>query len=649
MGLYVRAMPLSLVGMLLAVSTALATDPAQLDDMSLEELMQVEVVQGASRLAQSASTAPSAVTIVTQEEIRALGYRTLAEVLNGARGFYTTYDYSYSFVGVRGFSRPGDWNTRVLMLIDGARVNDPFYSQAYVGEEGFLDLELIKRIEIIRGPSSSLYGSNAFFATINIITRDASDLPGLELAVEAGAASFGSARVSYGRAVRERGSLLVSGSWMSRGGRDIYFPEFDHRATNDGWSRDADDSRSVDLFLKAERGDFRFEAGHSKHIKEDPAATYGTTFGPRHARNADQFSFANLGWKRGIGDRVVIDSRMFGERYRFDGFYPYRPSSEDATDLNDGRRWGLESVLTARFDRIQFAASVEYIDAVKLLYVETLRDGSRPIDANLPEVYYAASAEVTAQATKRWSLDVGFRYDQHVSLGSIVSPRLGFIFALDDSTTLKLLAGRSFRAPNPYERITTVSGLGLELKPEQIDAYEVTYDRQYSARGLINLSAYRYALEDLIEVDGLTGKFVNTVGIRAHGFEFEWRHQLDARDSIRASLAWQKTDDAQLSSSPHWLGKAAWIASWDNGKLRTGTELTYVGGQYAALGRQLSACARLRGTIELPSALRHASLALIVDNITDSGCDTPASSDKVMDRLELPGRSWRLKLTYPLR
>ena len=96
-----------------------STPPADLTTLSLEQLMDLRVVYAASKYEQTTLAAPAAVTVITAEEIREFGYRSVADILNGVRGFFTTYDRNYSYVGVRGFARPGDYNSRLLLLIDG--------------------------------------------------------------------------------------------------------------------------------------------------------------------------------------------------------------------------------------------------------------------------------------------------------------------------------------------------------------------------------------------------------------------------------------------------------------------------------------------------------------------------------------------------
>ena len=153
--------------------------PSSSDDlfgMNLDQLMKVEVpvVYGASKHEQKITEAPSAVSIITADDIKKSGHRTLREILNGVRGFYVTFDRMYSYIGVRGVNRPGDFGGRVLITVDGHRMNDPIYDSALSGTDAFLDVDMIDRVEVIRGPGSSLYGNNAVFAVINVITRKAS-------------------------------------------------------------------------------------------------------------------------------------------------------------------------------------------------------------------------------------------------------------------------------------------------------------------------------------------------------------------------------------------------------------------------------------------------------------------------------------------
>jgi outer membrane receptor for ferrienterochelin and colicin len=142
-------------------------------DKSLEELMSIEIesVSSASGFTQKVTEVHASVTFVTSEDIQRYGYRTLAEVLKSVPGFYVSYDRNYSYVGVMGYGLPGDYNSRIALLIDGHRMNDNIYEGALLGTDFPLDVDLIDCVEVIRGPNSSLYLASAFLGVINVITK----------------------------------------------------------------------------------------------------------------------------------------------------------------------------------------------------------------------------------------------------------------------------------------------------------------------------------------------------------------------------------------------------------------------------------------------------------------------------------------------
>src|SRR5205823_5366874 len=140
-------------------------------------------------------------------------YRTLAEALGGARGMFTTFDRTYHYLGVRGFSLPGDYGSRLLLLVNGQSLTDNILGQSvWFGQDFPLDMSLVKRIEIVRGPSSALYGSNGIFATINVVTFSPEEFHGTQVRAEAG--TFGEKKLQAASSVAlGRGaSLLMSGS-----------------------------------------------------------------------------------------------------------------------------------------------------------------------------------------------------------------------------------------------------------------------------------------------------------------------------------------------------------------------------------------------------------------------------------------------------
>jgi len=128
-----------------------------LEQLTLEQLMNITIT-GASRYEQKQQEVSASAHVITRNDIRAYGCRTLNEALASLPGIYGTYDHQYNYLGVRGFSMPGDFTTRVLIMINGNRINDATYDQGPTGRDFPLDIDLIEKIEYIPGTGSSVYG-----------------------------------------------------------------------------------------------------------------------------------------------------------------------------------------------------------------------------------------------------------------------------------------------------------------------------------------------------------------------------------------------------------------------------------------------------------------------------------------------------------
>ncbi|GAB4389016.1 MAG: hypothetical protein Kow0025_11800 [Thermodesulfovibrionales bacterium] len=220
------------------------------DELGL--FQEIPSVFSASKYEQKATQAPSSVSIVTADEIRKYGYRTFSEVLQSIRGFQVTNDRNYIYLGIRGFGLPADYNNRVLILVDGHPINEAVYDSTLLGAAFPVEVDLIDRVEVVRGPSSSLYGNSAFFGVINVITKDGRHLRGAQVSGEAGSLRTYKGMATYGTRLNSGLEVLVSASSLgSRGEDSLFYPEFDDPATNDGVAEGRDYERYEKYFVKA--------------------------------------------------------------------------------------------------------------------------------------------------------------------------------------------------------------------------------------------------------------------------------------------------------------------------------------------------------------------------------------------------------------
>ena len=318
-----------------------SSDPTS---MSLEELMKIQVYS-ASRHLQEAEEAPSSVTVVTAEEIQRYGYRTLADVLRNVRGFYVTYDRNYSYVGVRGFAPLGDLNARILVMVDGHRLNDNIYDQALIGTDLPLDLDAVERIEIVRGPSSSLYGSNAFFGVINLITKSRSAVKHGQISSEIGSLGTYKGHFLLGETLPHGIEALLAGSVSeSQGNYRLFFPEFNSPANNNGYAVNADNDAAKNFLAKLVFHNFTLESVVGTREKGIPTASWDTAFNDARNKTIDSEGNLMLTYNRDLGETTNLFTRVSYNRYVYTGYYADLPAPAVLNrDMARGDWWGLEA------------------------------------------------------------------------------------------------------------------------------------------------------------------------------------------------------------------------------------------------------------------------------------------------------------------
>lgn len=656
--------PAALVASWLAAGTGLAMasgpEPATLDTLSLEQLVGMRTVTAASKFEQLISEAPSAVVILTSADVKEFAWRTLGDALASLPGVYVTNDRNYSYLGARGFQRPGDYNSRFLLLIDGARVNDAVYDQALLGTEGLVDMDMVQRIEFVPGPGSAVYGSNALFGVINVVTKEGSDMRGLRMAAAGGSHGERRLRASWGWHGQNGADIVMSASAFGRDGEDLYFPEFDTPEQNGGVAQRLDYDRARNFLLKASYQGWTLSASHVHRTKGVPTGSFGAVFNTPN-RVLDTQSAASIGYTRELTPRLSVSAQALWAKADYLGVGDY-PGADAArmTNIDGARaRWYAASVHASYTGlpghRVLFGTDVEH-DARRDQFNYNINPYERLLDDRRQGRRSGLFVEDEIRLSASILLNLGLRHDRHGGGMRSTSPRAALLYKLAPGDTIKLIYGTAFRAPNAYEMYYapgegTIQAGNAALAPERIRTHEMVFEHALGTAGHATVSVFRYAMRDLIGqvLDDTSGMLVfrNVARARASGAEAALERLVGAGARIRASYAWQRATDADgsaLVNSPRHLAKLNLVAPLAAGT-RLGSELQCMSSRLTEHARSGGYCvANL--TLSSSTLLPGAETSLSVFNALGKHYADPAGPAFVQEDLARQGRTLYARVAY---
>ncbi len=583
------------IALLLSVAPFLSAQTKaeeNLADRSLEELMNVKVVSAALHQ-QDLADAPGDITVVTAAEIRQWGSRTLAEALRYVRGIYISNDGTGSFPGIRGFSLPGDFLSRIVLMINGHTAQGNIFSSSPDDNDLPVDMDLVERIEILRGASSALYGSNGVLATINIITRKPNEQTGAEVRLQTGGEGqrklFFSDSVQLSHGV----SLLFSGSvYNNLGARQIFFPELNTPDNNFGRSVDTAGDKGYHSFAQLMWGHWSLMATAGSDVKGQPISYIGTVFNDRGERSNTAWSIFNLAYAKELShDRTVYWEGSYNSDL-FRGFYHYPdPGGVIDNRERDSGQWlatkgsyrfrdGGSGHLTVggefRFD----LEAAEHVFNLKPSFLEVTRLNER-------DRYVGIFGQQEWSLGNHWQINAGARFDESWLKQSSISPRVAAIYRPTDRSVLKLIYGRGFRNPTNYEKFYEDNGesavANLALRPETTDTFEIVAEHQISHRFQGTLGLYEYRIHGLIQQmflpSGLA-QFQNLSSVNAKGVSAGLVYRLPADLQLTTSLELQQArtqNGSVLPNSPGQTGKLQLSSPLFRNNLNIGLGIRAVG------------------------------------------------------------------------
>ncbi len=619
-------------------------DVKQTEQVKLDaELASSEEVTAASRTAESVDDAPASVTIISGQELRAMGYPTIAEAIRGVRGVYLAYDDTYYSAGFRGFSNPGSYGNRILVLLDGQPMNDNYIWSSYLGYDGRADLDDIERIEIVRGAGSVVYGTGAFFGVINLVTRDRNAPTHGEVSISAASnAGRGRATVVW-RATPESG-LWLSVAGTQGPGTDKYYPELVGQTDrtgglSDGFVRGADGHASGTISGRAWWKSLTVQWFMNSHKKYSPSSQFGTVVGDT-TYNRDTRGMIEARYEPQITKTIQSLSRAHMNYYGYDSEFVYTrydPTAEDQrnpTSGNYGGAYGSEydryrgvwGGLEQRFQiipnkDIRVLAGLEVIRHFRADQLgqddRAQPPGDPQYDPNIPNdrrgnilkintPFSSMAAYVNGdfQIHPKMRLSAGARFDQYIyDKNSAVAdptrtnfleqfnPRVALIAKPKETEIIKLMLGKAFRVPSVYELFyqSAAQVPPTNLKPEQVLSAELEYTHRFSSTWVGVVSGYLNRVTNLIELnkDLDIQQYQNTSKpVLVYGGELEARREWRQGWMVAANYTLQKAEylndpnAREVPNSPRHLGSIKGVVPIVGRALTLGTRLSVIGPSY---------------------------------------------------------------------
>jgi outer membrane receptor protein involved in Fe transport len=585
----------------------LPVEPVEVSSPILERVASApeDLVTGAAKREQTLGNVASAVTVISRDRLRRFGYRTVAEAIAAVAGVHLVDDRLSTRVGIRGLQLLGDFNTRILVVIDGASVTEEWGHLAGVGYDLPVSIDEIERIEVIRGPVSSIYGTNAFFGIINIITRNANDAGRAWGRVTAATIGGGTATAGFAVGSLEqqlRGSVSVN----RRYGEALRFEDQQLRRTDDA-------GEQASLSLSGAYHDTFAQARAYSYVRTVP-------FGPYDSAYEDPYVQTNQQLLVDVGhvlqrSRFTLNARLYGSMYQFKDRASGAAPPEDALrttgqaftvgaevrghyQVLDGGRLGVTAGLETSYSvtrGFSQKGSMARVDAGRLLF--DLEGLYAEVDSQ-PRPWLGLTAGV--RLDRRSGYDQAATVDQDAidiaqQLGT--SPRLALFLSDGDAYGLKLLYARGFRNPSTYESnfddnedITR----NLDAKPEHIDSAEAVVWARPTLTTWLRGSAYYWnateILKQRLNAEETALQFENIDRYTTLGVELEasYRDRRGWYGFAGASLVnADVTSPVDLAGSARAPGAPRWTASVGASSPKLAA-LFHVSSELIAIGQRLT-------------------------------------------------------------
>ncbi|MGC4114172.1 MAG: TonB-dependent receptor [Myxococcales bacterium] len=399
----------------------------------------------ASKSETSVDDAPASITVITRDELRAFGYQTVNDALRAVRGLFNSNDRQYEMLGIRGFSPPGDVNNRVMVLFDGHSVADAVGGAAYVGRDLDVDLSNLERIEVVRGPVSSLYGTGAVFGVVNVVPRKHLDDHNIEGTANAGSLGGVGGRVSGGYRFDSGEAMVTVGGGRVGGDEQFAMPE-----DPVVFVRDQDREVTFHGTATARYKGLSVLADFNSREKMLPTGASDTLLGKYGTKVRDQRGIVEVRYAHDFENGGQLASRLYYDANRYAGWWQYQEGTQ--FDHTEGDTGGVElRYRTFEILRSRLTVGLEFQEQFRL-HMGTETEGVAGLNSEQNVTIASGYLALESKPIEQLAFNLSARADWYSTFGLTVNPRLAILAKPWTGGSIKLMGGTSFRAPSDYER-----------------------------------------------------------------------------------------------------------------------------------------------------------------------------------------------------
>ncbi|MGV8138465.1 MAG: TonB-dependent receptor plug domain-containing protein [Mangrovibacterium sp.] len=621
--------------------------------MSFDELMNLKVTTG-SKYESSVGKTHSAVHVISAHEIQAYGIENLGELLNLIRGIYISNDRNYIYVGVQGFSRPTDYNNRLLLMIDNHILNENVYGSALMDNGFGLEMQFIERVEVITGPGAALYGNGAMMAVVNVITVPEEE-KGNKVRLKAG--SKGTLGSSFALSDKlEASSWFVSGNAFKSSGEDLFFNELTGQG-NDGHAVGLDDEEVYSAYAQYNQKNFGVKLLGSHRMKGIPAGPWETRLDKR-SESVDERAFGELNYQRSFSNQSVRLSSSW-DLYRYKGEYGYA-DADYYYDQSVGSWGNLQLEYQIDLDpKSKLIAGAEWHYSAKSNYREE-EDGIELFYKNNRFSNSSLFVQYDYILNSKFRFLAGLRLDDYSYTNASLSPRISAIYTPNNNLNIRYSFNKAFRAPNFYEMFYESEGENTSnphLSHENIFYHDLDIMKKLTANlhGGVSFFCYRMKkmIDPIINHEELT-MFINTGDGSGRGGQAYFEGSLFKNLTFHTSYTYQyltthssPDNKSRATNFPASMLKARLI--WQIPKTGSlGWQNGWESSRKTIDGEKTSSYWSSALNIKTVPLFDRLSFMLKINNLFDQIYYQPAGLEHTMDQIVQPRRYYLFSIEIKL-